>query len=311
MPESTPVTVLAGGVGGAKLAEGFARVGDDLTVVVNTADDAQVYGLSISPDLDTVMYTLAGIANPDTGWGIAGDTVAVLDQLRRLGQDTWFTLGDADLATHVFRSDRLRRGVPLSMVTADLAAALGVRARLVPMTDDPVATLVDTPAGRFGFQEYFVARRHADTVTALTFDGVADSRPAPGVLEAVRDADVVAIAPSNPFVSVGPILAVPGVRDALATSGAWRVAVSPVIAGAALKGPAAQMLADLGHEVSALAVARLYAGLIDAMCIDERDRDLAPAIADLGLQVIVTNTVMGDGPDRERFARELLTGRDR
>ncbi|WP_163544822.1 2-phospho-L-lactate transferase [Occultella kanbiaonis] len=311
MRSDNSVTVLAGGVGGAKLAEGFARLGDDLTVIVNTADDARVYGLAISPDLDTVMYTLAGIANPRTGWGIDGDTLAVLDQMRRLGQDTWFTLGDADLATHVLRTDRRSRGIPLSTVTAELAAALGVRAALVPMTDDPVATLVDTPAGRFAFQEYFVARRHADTVTALTFDGVAEASPAPGVLEGLREAAVVAIAPSNPFVSVGPILAVPGVRAALASSTAWRVAVSPVIGGAALKGPAAQMLADLGHEVSALGVARLYAGLIDAMCIDERDAGLAPAIADLGVDVIVTNTVMGDGADRERFARELLAERAR
>lgn len=300
------MTVLAGGVGGAKLAEGLSRFVEDLTVVVNTADDSELYGLAISPDLDTVMYTLAGLADRSVGWGIGGDTHVVLDQIARLGEDTWFSLGDRDLATHILRTARLREGVPLSTVTEQLAAALGVRARLLPMTDDRVATRVETTAGTFGFQEYFVGRRHRDRVTAIAFDGIEAAAPAPGVLLALTAADVVVLAPSNPFVSIAPILAVEGVHEALAGTAARRVAVNPVVGGAALKGPAATMLADLGHEVSALGVARLYAGLLDVMCIDEADRHLAPAIEELGMRVLVTGTVMGDAPDRERLAREVL-----
>ena len=300
------VTVLAGGVGGAKLAHGLAAVVADLTVVVNTADDAEIYGLAISPDLDTVMYTLAGLADPVRGWGVVDESWATLGAMARYGVDTWFTLGDRDLATHLVRTDRLRRGEPLSAVTAELAAALGVRARLLPMTDDRVATLVDTPAGRLAFQEYFVARRHADEVLGVTFDGVEQARPAPGVLAAVRDADVVVLAPSNPVVSLGPVLAVPGVREALATSSARRVGVSPIVGGAALKGPAAEMLAGLGHEVSALGVARLLAGLVDVFCLDEVDAGLAGAVEDLGMEVLVTRAVMADEADRARLAREVL-----
>jgi LPPG:FO 2-phospho-L-lactate transferase len=302
------VTVLAGGVGGAKLVQGLDRVVDDLTVVVNTADDAEIYGLAISPDLDTVMYTLAGVADPVNGWGVADETHTTLAAMAALGEDTWFSLGDRDLATHVVRTARLRAGVRLSHVTAGLASALGVRARLLPMTDDPVATVVDTASGRFGFQEYFVARRHRDDVIGLDLTGVDAAVPAPGVLESVSGADVVVLAPSNPFVSIGPILAVPGVRDALARTAARRIGVSPIVGGQALKGPAAQMLASLGHEVSALGVARLYAGLLDVLCLDEQDRALAPAVRDLGMDVLVTGTVMGGPEDRERLAREVLAG---
>ncbi|MFI2752930.1 2-phospho-L-lactate transferase [Cellulomonas sp. P22] len=307
VPGASPtVTVLAGGVGGAKLAQGLARCVEDLTVVVNTADDVELYGLAISPDLDTVMYTLAGVANPATGWGVIDETYEALGAMQRLGEPTWFTLGDRDLATHVLRTDRLRQGRPLSAVTAELAAALGVRARLLPMTDDRVATIVETPAGTLGFQEYFVARRHQDEVVGLTFDGIDAARPAPGVLAALADADVVVLAPSNPFVSIGPVLAVPGVRAALAGTRARRVGVSPIVAGDALKGPAADMLRGLGHEVSALGVARLYQGLLDVLCIDEQDRELAAPIEDLGIEVLVTQAVMQGPEDRERLARELL-----
>ncbi len=307
MPATTPgVTVLAGGVGGAKLAQGLDALVDDLTVVVNTADDAVIYGLAISPDLDTVMYTLAGVADPVAGWGVVDDTHATLAAMTALGEDTWFTIGDTDLATHLVRTQRLAGGARLSHVTAGLASALGVRARLLPMTDDRVATVVDTASGRFGFQEYFVARRHRDDVVGIVLDGVADAAPAPGVLAALGEADVVVLAPSNPFVSIGPILAVPGVRDALAGTAARRIGVSPIVGGQAIKGPAAQMLASLGHEVSALGVARLYVGLLDVLCIDERDRDLAPAIEALGLRVLVTATVMGGADDRRRLAGELL-----
>ncbi|MGB3329717.1 MAG: 2-phospho-L-lactate transferase [Thermomicrobiales bacterium] len=304
----TTVTMLAGGVGGAKLAEGFARILPDprLQVIVNTADDFRLYGLAISPDIDTVTYTLAGIANPAQGWGIAGDTRHTLDAIARLGGESWFLLGDQDFGTHILRTQRLGEGVPLSTITADFAHALGIGPRILPMTDHPVATLVDTPAGRLGFQDYFVARRQADDVVGVVFDGIEDAVPAPGVLDAIADADVLVIAPSNPIVSVGPILAVRGVRDVLASTSAFRIAVSPIIGGKALKGPADKMLATLGHEVSSLGVARIYAGLIDVLAIDTADADLAPAIEALGIHTVVTNTIMGGSDDRERLAAELL-----
>lgn len=306
MVNDARVTVLAGGVGGAKLAHGMELAGADLTVVVNTADDVELHGLAISPDLDTVTYTLAGLADDVRGWGLAGETYATLDAMRRLGEDTWFTLGDQDLATHVVRTARLRAGATLSEVTAQITASLGVRSHLLPMTDDLVATVVETADGSLGFQEYFVARQHRDEVLGLTFVGAEQAAPAPGVLDAVSGADLLVVAPSNPFLSIAPVLAVPGVRDALASSTARRVAVSPIIGGRALKGPAASVLASLGHDVSALGVARLYVGLVDVMCIDETDRDLAPAIEALGLEVLVTDTVMGGAEGRERLARELL-----
>ena len=300
------MTVLAGGVGGAKLAHGVAMSGSPLVIVGNTADDVELYGLAISPDLDTVMYTLAGVANSETGWGVQGETHAALDAMRRLGEDTWFTLGDRDLATHIVRSARLRAGEPLSAVTAALATALGVRASLLPMTDQRVATMIDTPRGRLEFQEYFVRGGHRDEVLGITFQGIEAARPGPGVLAALTEADVVVIAPSNPLVSVGPVLAVPGVRHALAGSPARRAAVSPVIGGHALRGPAAAMLRTLGHDVSALGVARLYQGLVDVMCIDEQDEHLAPAIVELGMRVVVTDTVMADEAGRERLARYVV-----
>ncbi|WP_338403935.1 2-phospho-L-lactate transferase [Cellulosimicrobium arenosum] len=300
------VTVLAGGVGGARLAHGLDLAGAELTVVVNVADDVELHGLAISPDLDTVTYTLAGLADEERGWGVVGETYAALEALGRLGEDTWFTLGDRDLATHVVRTAALRAGEPLSVVTARLTAALGVRPRVVPVSDDRVATLVDTAAGRLGFQEYFVGRHHADDVVGLVYDGIESARPAPGVIEAVEEADVVMIAPSNPFLSVEPVLGVAGVRAALASTRARRVAVSPIVAGRAIKGPAAQMLASLGHEVSALGIARLYSGLVDVMVVDERDAHLAADVAALGPEVLVTDTVMGGTDGRERLAREIL-----
>ncbi|ACZ32015.1 LPPG domain protein containing protein [Xylanimonas cellulosilytica DSM 15894] len=300
------VTVLAGGVGGARLAHGFALTGTPLDVVVNVGDDTELHGLWISPDLDTVMYTLAGLNDEERGWGLRGESYATLTQLGVLGEDTWFTLGDKDLATHVARTARLRAGVPLSTVTAQLTASLGVTARLLPVTDDPVATVLDTPSGRLAFQEYFVRRHHADAVLGITYEGLEAARPAPGVLASVADADVVVIAPSNPFLSVLPVLGVAGVREAVTTTTARRVAVSPIVGGQAIKGPAAQILETLGHEVSALGVARLYTGLVDVMVVDDADAALEPAIRDLGFEVVVTDTIMG-GPDgRERLARELL-----
>jgi len=302
------IVALAGGVGGAKMAHGLqaALPPGDLTMVVNTADDFELYGLSISPDLDTVMYTLAGIADPVNGWGVAGDTRNTLDAIANYGEETWFLLGDQDFATHILRTDRLRTGRPLSAVTTELAAALGIRNRIVPMTDDRVATLVDTPVGRLEFQDYFVGRRQSDDVLGVTFAGIEQATAHPDALAAIRQVEAVVIAPSNPIVSVAPILDTPGMREALANTSAPIIAVSPIVGGHALKGPAAQMLTTLGHEVSALGVARLYAGLIDGLVVDEVDHDLVPAIELVGLRVLMTATVMGGEADRRRLASEVL-----
>jgi LPPG:FO 2-phospho-L-lactate transferase len=302
------VVAIAGGVCGAKLAQGLALAAgaDAVTVVVNTADDFDLYGLRICPDLDTVLYTLAGIADPVQGWGVTGDTTRTLEALAAYGEDPWFKLGDRDFATHILRTARLRAGEPLSSVMAGLAAALGVRSHILPMTDDPVATLVETPAGLLEFQDYFVARRQQDEVNGVRFSGIERATPGPGVLDAIAAAGVIVFCPSNPFVSVGPVLAVPGLRDALAAAGAPKIAVSPIVGGSAIKGPAGKMLASLGHEVSALGVARLYTGLLDGFVIDKQDARLAPAIEALGLRVLVTDAVMGGPEDRARLAAQAL-----
>ena len=302
------VVALAGGVGGAKLAQGLYTIQrEKLLVVVNTADDFTLHGLRICPDLDTVLYTLAGLANPQTGWGIAGDTFATLEMLTRYGvDDTWFQIGDRDFATHIRRSQQLAAGLPLSAVVADLAGALGVQATLLPMADAPVATLVDTDTGRLTFQDYFVRRRHSDNVRGIVFDGIAAATPPAALAPALDTAIAIVFCPSNPLVSIGPILAVPGLRDLLAAAHGPRVAVSPIVGGRALKGPADQMLAALGHEVSAYGVAKLYQGLIDGMVIDETDAALAPRIADLGMRVQVAPTIMRDARDRTGLAAAVL-----
>ena len=304
------IVALAGGVGGAKLAQGLALAVSpgDLAVVVNTADDFALYGLRICPDLDTVLYTLAGVADPVQGWGIAGDTFQALGAIARYGRDPWFRLGDQDFATHIVRTERLGAGATLTEVTAELAGALGVASRVLPMTDEPVATLVDTPAGRLGFQDYFVARRQADDVLGVVFAGVEAARLPAAVEEGIAAAELIVVCPSNPIVSVGPILAVPGLRRAILDGPAPVVAVSPIVGGKALKGPADRMLATLGHEVSAVGVAALYAedGLIDGFVIDEQDAALAPRIEALGMRVLATRTVMGGADDRRRLADEVL-----
>ncbi len=308
------IVAMAGGVGGAKLAQGLALAvpAGELAVVVNTADDFDLYGLRICPDLDTVLYTLAGIADPVQGWGVAGDTFQTLAAVAGYGREPWFRLGDRDFATHILRTERLRQGATLTATAAELAAALGVASRLLPMSDEPVATLLETPAGRLGFQDYFVARRQRDDVLGVAFDGIEHARLPEGVAGAIAAAELIVICPSNPIVSVGPILAVPGMGDALRQCEAPIVAVSPIIGGRALKGPADRMLATLGHEVSALGVARLYAGLIDALVIDEADRSLAPAIDALGMSTLVVPTVMGGAEDRRRLAVDVLAfGRSR
>ena len=302
------VCALAGGVGGAKLAAGLEAVllPENLAVVVNTADDFDLWGLRICPDLDTVMYTLAGIANPETGWGITDESFAALDMLARYGEDTWFKLGDRDLATHVLRTIRLRAGEPLTSIVANLSAALGVRSAILPMCDEPVATVLDTPDGPLEFQEYFVRRGQRDEVLGIELRGIEDSHPTDAVLGALDAADLVVLCPSNPVVSIGPILAVPGMRETLKASRAPKVAVSPIVGGRALKGPADRMLDSLGHEVSATGVARMYEGLVEGMVIDRVDEEELHEIEALGMRALATGAIMRDAPDRARLAREIL-----
>ncbi len=304
------VVELAGGVGGAKLAHGLqALVGADLTVVVNTGDDLERHGLAIWPDHDTVLYTLAGLDDRERGWGLAGETWAVMDALARLGEETWFRLGDRDLATHVARTERLRAGVRPTDVARALRGSLRVAALILPMSDEAVRTEVLVDDGWLEFQEYFVHRRQEPTVRDVRFRGAESARPTPEVVEAIAAADTIVIAPSNPIVSIGPILAVPGIRAAVGAArgrGVPVVAVSGIVGGVALKGPADRMLVSLGHASSALGVARLYVGLIDAFVIDAVDAALAPAIEALGMRAVVTDTIMRDDASRGRLARDVL-----
>lgn len=302
------IVALAGGVGGAKLADGLYRAlpTNHLAVVVNTADDLDLFGLRVCPDLDTVTYTLAGLANPTTGWGIAGDTFEALAMLGRYGRETWFLLGDRDLATHIARTERLRSGVPLTTVTNEFAAALGIQARILPMCDEPVATRVLTPTGSLDFQDYFVRRHQTDTVTGVDFRGIERASVTEAVARALSEAEAIVFCPSNPIVSIGPILAVPGLRPLIASHSGPKVAVSPIVGGRALRGPADRMLASLGHEVSAFGVAALYRGLVDGMVIDELDADLAPRIAGLGMRVLVAPTVMTEVAERVALARRVV-----
>jgi LPPG:FO 2-phospho-L-lactate transferase len=302
------VVALAGGVGGAKLAAGLQDVlpAGDLTVVVNTADDFDLWGLHICPDLDTVMYTLAGIANPETGWGIVDESFETLNMLGRYGEDTWFKLGDRDLATHVLRTDRLRSGETLTEITDRLSGALDLASAVLPMTDDPVSTMLDTPEGRLEFQEYFVRRGQKDEVLGVELRGIEDAGPTEAVLAAISGADAIIFCPSNPVVSIGPILALPGMRKALALSRAPKVAVSPIVGGRALKGPADKMLLSLGHEVSSAGVAAIYAGLVDGMVVDTVDDDDRAGIEAIGMRVLVTDSVMREAGDRARLASETL-----
>jgi LPPG:FO 2-phospho-L-lactate transferase len=302
------VCALAGGVGGAKLASGLQDVlsPGDLSVVVNTADDFDLWGLHICPDVDTVMYTLAGISNPDTGWGIADESFETLNMLERYGEEIWFKLGDRDLATHVLRTSRMISVETLTEVTAGLSAALGVESIVLPMSDDPVSTVLETPEGRLEFQEYFVRRGQRDEVLGIELRGIEEARTTEGVLAAISGADAIVLCPSNPVVSVGPILALPGMIEALASSTVPKVAVSPIVGGRALKGPADRMLASLGHEVSPTGVARMYEGLVDGMVIDRIDEGGRTGIEAIGMRVLATESVMRDAEDRARLASETL-----
>ncbi len=315
-----PVTVLAGGFGGAKLSHGLALASAaraagglralDLSIVVNTGDDLVVHGLEVCPDLDTVMYTLAGLANDATGWGVRDETWNGAAMLERLGAATWFRLGDRDLATHLVRTAGLRAGRRLTEVTADLASALGIDARLLPVSDDPVRTQLLAADGWLEFQEYFVHRHHADRVSAVRHVGAAQASPTPEVLEAIASAELVVLAPSNPFLSIGTILAVPGIEQALTAATAPVVGVSPIVGGVALRGPADELFRSLGGEASAAGVAAHYRehhpGVLDALVIDVQDAALDGRVRATGIEPVVLPTVMRDHPDRQRLAEGIL-----
>lgn len=306
----THVLALAGGVGGAKLAAGLAEIlGERLTVMVNTADDFMHLGLHISPDLDTVMYTLAGIANPETGWGVAGETWQFIEQLKRLDGPTWFRLGDRDLATHVIRTERLRRGETLTAITADLCRALGVRSTILPMTDDSVRTVVHSGSQKLPFQDYFVRLKCGVPVTRLSFEGVASAKFNSELvkLRANTGPRCVVVCPSNPYLSIDPILALPGLREWIRETAAVVVGVSPIVGGAAIKGPAAKIMQELGLKPSAATVAQHYRGFIEGFVIDDVDALDAPQIAAAGIAVRSTQTIMGDSNSRVALANTCLT----
>ena len=319
------ITVLAGGVGAARLLRGMVRAvpASDVTAIVNTADDVVLHGLHVSPDLDTVTYTLAEAGNPETGWGLAGETWQAMDALERLGGHAWFRLGDRDLGTHLHRTGRLAEGAGLAAVTAEIAAAWGLELTLLPMTEDRVATMVtlarcdeareesseqtsEQASREVGFQEYFVRLGHSVAVESVRFDGAQESLPGPGVLDALADADVVVIAPSNPIVSIGPLLAVPGIAEVLRSRRADTVAVSPIVAGAALKGPADRMLRELGHEASVVGVARLYRDLAATLVVDTADAGLADAVEAEGMACVVTDTIMSSAEVAADLSRRIL-----
>ena len=277
-----------------------------ITAIVNTGDDDEFHGLHVSPDPDIVTYALGGVVDEERGWGLRGDTFRWLAEMRRFGHETWFQIGDRDLATHLHRTRLLREGAALSSVTASIAEAFGVRVRLLPMSDDRVRTIVETDAGDLPFQRYLVQGHAADAVRGVRFDGAEHARPAPGVLEALRDAEAIFVAPSNPIGSIGPILAVPGVREAIAASKAQRVAVSPILGGRSLQPPAGEMMAGVGYEVDVAGVARVNAGLIDALIIDTVDADRAAAVAAEGARAIVAPTIMRDAASSAALARVAL-----
>jgi LPPG:FO 2-phospho-L-lactate transferase len=300
------VVALAGGVGGSKLVNGLAEIlpTDQLTVIANTGDDFEHLGLTICPDLDTLVYTLAGLANPQTGWGRVDETWGFLETLEALGGPTWFKLGDRDLALHHERTRRLNEGQSLSEVTTHVCQALELSVNLLPMSDHPVRTIVDTDDGEMAFQDYFVAHRCEPHVKGFRFAGVEAALPAPGVLEALSTADLIVLCPSNPWVSLDPILAVKGIRDAIAERPV--VGVSPIVGGKAIKGPAAKMYSELGIQPSALTVVEHFQDLLKGMVIDAQDETLAPDIQALDIQVRVTNTIMMNLQDRIRLAEEVL-----
>ncbi len=312
------LVALAGGVGAARMLRGLVDAlqeldPGDVVAVVNTGDDVILHGLHISPDLDTVTYTLAGAINPETGWGLSGESWAAMEALAAYGDGgaAWFRLGDRDLGTHLYRTNRLAAGAPLSQVTAEIAARWEVPITLLPMSDDRVETRVTVDGHEIGFQEYFVGLHHDVAVEAITFRGANDAKPGPGVLKAIETAERLLICPSNPIVSIGPLLAVPGIRDAVQARRADSVAVSPIVGGRALKGPADHMLVELGHDASVVGVARLYAPLAATLVIDHADAHLAEAVEAEGMTCIVTATVMSGPKEAAALARTTLAARRR
>jgi LPPG:FO 2-phospho-L-lactate transferase len=302
------ITALAGGIGASKLLLGLASVmpPEDITIIANTGDDIELFGLRICPDIDTVVYTLAGVINEEAGWGLTGDTFECLRWLERYGEAPWFNLGDRDLATHIFRTAALRDGRSLTEATDHIRRSLGVRSTILPMTDAYTPTRVVTEEGEMHFQEYFVRQRCEPRVREIRFDNIESATPAPEVLNAILEAEAVIICPSNPFISIGPILAVPGVREALRQTEAQVIAVTPIIGGRALKGPAADMLRDLGHEVSALGVAALYRDFLNIFVLDETDKACAAGIRSIGVHALTTGTLMNTIEDKRLLARTVL-----
>jgi LPPG:FO 2-phospho-L-lactate transferase len=303
------ITALAGGVGASKFLDGLSRVAppEEISIIVNTGDDIEMFGLYVAPDLDIVTYTLAGVVNPEYGWGLAGDTFNCLEQLLDYTQaERWFNLGDRDLAAHIFRAQQLRQGRSLSEVAERLRTALGVKSRILPMTDTHTPTTIITDEGEMHFQEYLVKRRAQPKVAGLRFENIESAQPAPGVAEAVMRSDAIIICPSNPLISIGPILAVPGLRGLLQSAEAPVAAISPVVGGASLKGPTDRMLADLGMQVSAAQVARLYSDIADIFILDIQDELSKPEIENLGLKVCVTDTVMSGLEEKIKLAKFTL-----
>ena len=302
------IAVLAGGVGAAKFLQGLVEVVDphDITIISNTGDDIDLHGLHISPDIDSVLYTLAGISRPDQGWGIQGDTFHTLELLGRYGHPTWFNVGDYDLATHIHRTERLRSSWPLSAITDEIRRALGVIPRLLPMTDQRTETKIVTDEGVLHFQEYLVQRRTEPIVRDVIYEGIEVAVPAPGVCEALREADGIIIPPSNPIASIGTILAVPGIRQAIASRRARLVAVSPIVQGATLKGPADKLMLALGYEASAVGVARYYHTLLDGFILDTLDQAQQEPIRNMGIAVRATNTIMSGPAERRALAETVV-----
>ena len=303
------IVVFTGGTGGAKLVQGLQQVvaPDQLTIIVNSGDDLDWWGLHVSPDIDSVLYALAGLLSKDRGWGLEGDSFRCLDRMKQLGEESWFSLGDLDLATHLTRTAMLRGGKTLSEATAALAAKLGVRARVLPMSDDRIATMLDTPKGTLTFQEYFVRKRHQVDVSAVRFEGAEGAQPAPGVIESIDQAEAIVFAPSNPVTSIGPILAVPGIRDALRRCAAPVAAVSPVVGGAAVSGPAGKLMEMMGWPCSIAGVAKAYEDFLDVLVVDDADEHEAARLRSESLRVESTRTIMRSDEDKRALA-EFVVG---
>jgi LPPG:FO 2-phospho-L-lactate transferase len=302
------VVALAGGVGGAKLAYGLSRLvaADRLTIIVNTGDDFEHLGLHISPDLDTVMYTLAEVANPATGWGVQDESWGMMAAMARYGGPTWFQLGDRDLATHLLRSQWLREGYPFNWVTRELSRRLGVRATILPMSESPIRTIIETDSGELGFQEYFVKLRQQPAVKRIWFDGAEEAQPSREVISAIRNTDAIIFCPSNPLLSIDPILSMSSMRRIIAASPVPKIAVSPIIKGDAIKGPAAKMMRELGLEVSPVGVARHLKDVLTGIVIDYLDEQYLNPLTDLGLRTLVTGTIMTSLESRISLAGTVL-----